>query len=1765
MSHQQRHPNEDPALEQIAHSMDDFARQNEGDRLTETSKAKHRADLLALAASAFSSSSASLGAPQPLRHRIFSSKRVFALASALAVVVLVLNLALLVPPQRRNPAITSLLVPAAQSAEAFHLEPVKQLPGGIDAQAGWMLKTSVPASREALEQAIRLDPLVPVRVEKADNDAWRVIPEDALAANTVYKITLATVIEESNQQIPYEYSWAHQTVGDFRAEAFTPGPGAIGVPANSAIEITFSHDGFLDPSGFVTLSPQVEGRFETRGRVLVFLPTKPLTRGKVYTVTVKQGFGIANNPEMQIQKDLVYGFQTELPNDQSNDHSSDRFELFLPASIEVRTTMPIRIPLPDRTDGDYTLDAKMYRLSADEAKRYMALRQHPLGAFLWSSIQREEVAAMMEAKTPILTVERARRVIEPRTPYYRTSAVELPGQSAGFYLVALANSADPAQKANPEWTLIQVSDLAFHVVADRDRILAWVVNASLKQPVSGATVQVGGERVTTGADGTASLPIPNEFSTNGPTLGKVLTVDVTQDGQETFALLTRNRFGIWYGPPTSDSYAGNRDTWTYLYIDRRVQRRDDTIHVFGLALDRGTKRVPSGLKLRLVSSGYYLDGEFGFRANGVVIEEQPVQPDAAGRFQAAFSWKDRRAGTYEIQLVRDASIVSTANFDVRTEAKPMNTIDVAFDRQYAIAGETISGKAQVAYADGTRLPNAEVEIVVTETTSGERIYEKTLKTNDRGEVAFRAPTRGAAACSFARGWASGLCGNTDALRVMARLANASEGEVTKEATMTLLSSSQLLVAHDESRTTISDANGPYYFYMAPMARQEGPKLSMRGKILDTVIRGNAIDLTPKIGATVTAEVYKQVQERIQVGTTYNEITKSVEPVYSFQIHFDRVHTRNIVTDNQGVFADAVFVESQAQHQVIFTKTDEQGRRTSVNVYPIQEGAFLSAEEGSEPSPQIDLVYKTSAMSATDSPMGGGIGSLRLNESADAQVVMKGIQKERATKPLFILSTRSLQRSSYGDEYFKVVMDEASVPMISLYAIVYTESHGFMMANMRLNVEQERYKLAVDVRSDKNEYAPAESAEFTTRVLGADGKPVPNAKVALSIADKSLESLGAFGGTDVIRDLYGMYFDGVEAFASTHKATEQFGGGAEGGGGGPGDILMNVRRDFKDQAAFMVGETDANGEALFKVKMPDNLTTWRIEAVVLSNDLRGGETAVTRAVRKPLAIDAIIPKVLAPGDKAEFRLQLMTDDIANDAEVEYAIDAPTLGLPAQVIRAKGRSAVYVPVTITEGMWGEHVVRVGVRSGGRQDAMEVRVRVVDPGYTKTIWESAESIEAGFALPENRADNGTVLFTSRARGALLSEAQSLLTYLGFGVRAEGMVAARMARTMILEMGSKPSDLADPTWAEYQDLGIKPLPHSAPDVDTTLAVLYSQQAVGDRSAMGVFLTDIYNSKEATREQRIKAAVGLALIGRPMVDSLRAAAQTPNLPWNEEAVLLRGFIAIGARDEAKAILARWMQRLETRDGQAWINVSDAPSDVAEATRIATYAAYALADTHREALQSYLTHNSTSLRYNPVLDAQILALRVKQAPNEEAVLVYRVGDRTKEVRLNERSILLALNPDEWGQFSVVSTRGPVMVQWQRRVPGVPENTANMSITRTYQPIGGPDIKEGGLVRVILSPKLSPRDTHGCYEVRDRLPANLVPVVSWQYQEAWYPVQQDDGSVSFTACGSYNNTIIYTARVMVAGMYSAPMPVIQHLEQPSLSAVGSTAVFAAGKK
>ncbi len=1640
------------------------------------------------------------------------------------------------------------LVPAAQSAQAFALEPAQSTSAGMDPSRGWVLRSAVPVSREAIQQAVRIDPPVDVRVERVDDGSWSLTPAKPLEGNAVYRISLAAALQADEQETPYEYTWVTETVGAFALEALTPGPGASGVPADTALEWTFSRSGFGSASSSVQIVPAVPGHFETRDRTLVFLPDRPLVRGQVYRVTLKSGFGIPDVPSMRLTEDLSYSFQV-VSDDQVEPEYNLR--LALPTQVQVATGKPIRFVVnPEVAKGErngqrgFTVEG--YALTVEEAERYLAARSQGLGWFEWTRPERQSVGQLIAGKSSAF---RQTNVVARPAEGEWQSILEVPSVAPGAYLVRVS-----ASGIEEDYTLVQVSDLAVHVMADQDKALFWVMQAHTRQPVAGAQVLLGGQNAQTDADGLATLTLPQGLTSDQLLARTWQGARITQGDQRTILEVT---------PPVSpfdlyreiDPQEGLRRTWAYLYQDRAVQRQDDTISLFGLVLDRTTKQVPSGLKLRLTQANYAYD--VWRPLTTPTLAEQDLSPDASGRFQASFSWKNRPSGNYSVQLMRDGKVVTTLAFSVRADAKPRMAIGLQLDQKGAYMGDAVTGKVTATFVDGTPFPNADIRVRAGQ--YGGNVFDQVLRTNDQGVATFRVNTSRAVPCAPVNMQAtdafSGDCYGRDQLTVTATADTGEEGD----------SSVLSVVPLYPSQRAFRGPSGSQYSEYAPQATIVAPDRMRVAGTLKEIVTPDAeqehLQVAP--GATATLSLYRADRRERQTGTQYDAESRRTIPIMQSYIVLTQESRQTVTADAQGAFSVEIPIQPTASHyQVLLTATDGRGRTTSLSQYafppnPVFPGAVSDDGRSLEPSFRL---FRTDDPNV---PEQEAYGSAELNRRVAYQLKDEGgrpLDVAAHSRPLYVIASRGLKRSVVSsDANFAFTFDESLYPNLGIVGVVFTE-HGFKVANGSLSLLRAPYSLQVVASTDKEAYAPSSTAQVRLQVKGQQGEGVPGVKVAVSVADKALSTLYAFNDFDPLEMLYAYTDDGVRQVASTHQDAKAMNGGAEGGGGGGGDALFTPRKSFKDQAAFVVVETDANGEAIATVDMPDNVTTWRIQAIALSRDLRAGQVVIERAATKPLAVDAVVPRQVYVGDQLQIKLRPIASELAADAPVEYVINAPTLGINRQSVRAVGRANAYVPITIAASMVGTHTIQVGVLAAGRQDAMEFPLRVIEKQYTKTVWEQAQATP-GFRLPETAAGASTIIFTSPERAALLPDLQRRAED-GDSMRLETRLAGRVAQSLRRELDpSAPAEATSIDWKPYQDAAgaLKPLPQSSGEIDTSFKAVLSGERGYDEAALIRFLDGTMRSKDASREVRIKAAGALAVLGRPTLKALQKAAAQPNLTWQEQSALLRSFVALGDRAAAQTLYDAWMQKAVAQDGVRFVNVEASEHSRYEVTRVAAYVAHFLRDVRAGELQGYLGRVSVDQpSFDPLLDTQTLNLRVEQAPNTETKVVYRLGNDTHEVSLKNGPMSVSLVGEAWGLFSIDRAEGgSAFIQWSRRVPGVPVQNERLSLQRTYRPASGSGpLKEGDRVQVTLRPGFSGRDTFACYEIRDALPANVRPIVDWTLSgPAWTPARQDDGSLTFTACNSYQTDITYTVQVIAPGTYYAPAPVMQHLELPSLAAVG----------
>ncbi|HKC86534.1 MAG TPA: alpha-2-macroglobulin family protein, partial [Blastocatellia bacterium] len=244
--------------------------------------------------------------------------------------------------------------------------------------------------------------------------------------------------------------------------------------------------------------------------------------------------------------------------------------------------------------------------------------------------------------------------------------------------------------------------------------------------------------------------------------------------------------------------------------------------------------------------------------------------------------------------------------------------------------------------------------------------------------------------------------------------------------------------------------------------------------------------------------------------------------------------------------------------------------------------------------------------------------------------------------------------------------------------------AFASGTINLSIPPATRKLTIAATPRDKELEPGGETTVDVELRDAAGKPAKNAEVALIVVDESVLALSGYKLADPLNTFYFQRGDDVRnhhlrekvQLAKADELISQKNGAAGAqynaqtasimpgampapmadrlpslgkvGGFGMaakvagerseaqiGDTPIQTRIDFNALAFFAASlPTDANGRASVKVKLPDNLTRYRIMAVAVAGDKQFGisESAIT--ARLPIMARPAAPRFLNFGDRVE---------------------------------------------------------------------------------------------------------------------------------------------------------------------------------------------------------------------------------------------------------------------------------------------------------------------------------------------------------------------------------------------------------------------------------------------------------------------------------------------------------------------------------------------------
>ncbi len=331
--------------------------------------------------------------------------------------------------------------------------------------------------------------------------------------------------------------------------------------------------------------------------------------------------------------------------------------------------------------------------------------------------------------------------------------------------------------------------------------------------------------------------------------------------------------------------------------------------------------------------------------------------------------------------------------------------------------------------------------------------------------------------------------------------------------------------------------------------------------------------------------------------------------------------------------------------------------------------------------------------------------------------------------------------------------------------------------------------------------PGRVVEVAIRLQTPEGKPLPG-EVTLWLVDQAVLSLGKEQRLDPLPDFITEVQSRLNARDTRAMPFGRLPFAEAPGGDGeaePEEPLERetVRRNFQAVPFYDPNiKVGPDGLAKVKVKLPDNLTNFKLRAKAVSGADRFGYATGTLAVRLPIIVQAALPRFVRPGDRflaaaigrvvegpggpgtGGFEVEGLQLEGAARSEVDWTLNQPKrLEVPVRVAqpgygqdgRPKGRQVLVR-------------ARVDRQADGAADAFEVKLPVRDDRRPQSERRLIElSPGEPVALPElsTQARPGTVrrslLISDRPALVRMAAASSFLAEYPYGCNEQRLALAR------------------------------------------------------------------------------------------------------------------------------------------------------------------------------------------------------------------------------------------------------------------------------------------------------------------------------------------------------------------------------------------------------
>jgi len=693
-------------------------------------------------------------------------------------------------------------------------------------------------------------------------------------------------------------------------------------------------------------------------------------------------------------------------------------------------------------------------------------------------------------------------------------------------------------------------------------------------------------------------------------------------------------FGQYGGSDSSD-----RD-YVYLHTDRPIYRAGDTVNFQGIlrsfAATGYVKSSAKKVKIRILNN------------QSELFKELTLDVDAHSNFEGSFPLTTgMNTGRYSFEIMAYAAkttdgfgsyVVNDGNFYVEQYSKPAFKTEVTGGQRHQYEGDVIESTATATYYFGWRVANSEVNWSL-------RAQNYYFDPKNYSEYRFGTDT------SFMQCRYWGVCtynddylGNfrnrldssgTNTIKYTAELPKPQmeagvETVGTPDAKKERLITFVAEVFDPNTGKTVSGTQSHiihvtdgYVGITSPYWVDKGAKIPVSGVTLD--VKSNVRS------AKVTLELI-QLQ--------WNKVKKlGVDGVFydEYELKKTLESSKIVSSSNDGKFKTELVPKLGGEYLVRASYTGKNGSTFVSDSY-----SYVATDSYSMWNSGNNSVTDLTAEKTMMQP--GETAIFTLKSPISKGKIFYSVEKDNT-----ILEAQVVDITGYGQK-IEVPVLATYIPNVYLraYLIGRNDPSGlpvYKRALSQIRVLPDSKKLSVEVKAEKLKYLPWETLKVNIQVKDAAGKPVSGAIGALSVVDESVLALLGNPVKNPLAFFYDMKrYLGTTVSISLMNLVEKLeiknvGNGEKWGAGegNKGGDTKKKRGIFKD-TAFWTGKflTDTNGNAVIDTgKLPDNLTTWKIEAVIATDTTQIGAGTTSITTEQKVMIQENFPRFLRTGDQTEF--------------------------------------------------------------------------------------------------------------------------------------------------------------------------------------------------------------------------------------------------------------------------------------------------------------------------------------------------------------------------------------------------------------------------------------------------------------------------------------------------------------------------------------------------